>query len=281
MRWPTCVIALLVCLTLVACEREPIAPEEGVRIATTSPAVGVMLRDFNAESLVVGRSGYDVALDSELPVVGDMAGFDLERLSMLGATHVFVETGAAKAPQGLIEVSKSAGFELIPFELTSLEHLTELATLVHGTVSPHVDAGPLPAGLFDSALRRDPSLFEAGTVLLLLAGSAPAALGPGSVHHEVLVEMGGTAAITAGRPYMPLDAEDPLELSPEAIVLFAPEKDEPWRELLGATAELPLPAIESGRVLALRDSDVLMASTSTLRYADALRSQLQRWAQDR
>ena len=280
MRCFAIVMSVLACVILAACEHEPAAPAEGVRIATTSPAVGVMLRDFNAESLVVGRSGYDVALDPALPVVGDMAGFDLERLSTLGATHVFVETGASKPPQGLLEVAESAGFELVPFELTSLEQLIELATRVHEAVSPLVEAGPAPSALFESALRRDDALSKAGSVLLLIAGSTPAALGPGSVHHEVLIEIGGTPAITAGRPYMPLDAEDLLKLAPNAIVLFAPDKDEAWEDMLGSVADLPLPAVEYGRVLVLRDEDVLMASTSTLRYADALRAQLERWAQE-
>jgi len=274
---------LLTCalLMLLACERVAPSSPPGVRIATTSPAVGVMLRDFNAASLAVGRSGYDVALDPMLPVVGDMAGFDLERLSTLGATHVFVETGASAPPAGLREVSDSAGFELVAFELTSLAQLIELAERVYAMVSPHVDAGPAPQTRFEAALRRDDSLARAGPVLLLIPGSSPAALGPGSVHHEVLMAMGATPAISTGRPYMPLDAEDLIELSPKAIVLLAPEKDEPWETLLGPLAELQIPACDAGRVVVLRDADVLMASTSTLRFAEAVRSNVRRWAEDR
>lgn len=278
MRWLA--FALLV---LVGACGEQAAPQasQGVRIATTSPAVGIMLRDFGAQTLAVGRSGYDVALDPSLPVVGDAAGIDLEQLSACGATHVYAETGASAPPAGLAELAGRVGFEVRTFELTNLEQLIELADGVHGLVSGEVDAGELPSERFAAALDRDDALAGAGRVLLLIPGEPAAALGPGSVHHEVLAAMGGALALDAGRPYMPLDAEDVLTLSPEAIVLLAPGKGGDWRALLGPLASLPVPAIEGGRVAVFRDAEVLMASTSTLRYADELRRQLSAWARER
>lgn len=278
MRW----LALLFVLLLAACGESPERPPEaGVRIATTSPAVGIMLRDFGAQGLAVGRSGYDVALDPSLPVVGDAAGIDLERLSAVGATHVYYESGASAVPAGLSELAGGVGFEVRAFELTSLEQLIELAGDVHGLVSSEVEAGPPPAELFGAALAMDAGLADAGRVLLLIPGAPAAALGPGSVHHAVLVRIGGTPALEAGRPYMPLDAEDVLEIAPDAIVLLAPGKAEDWRTLLGPLAGLPVPAIEGGRVAVLRDEEVLMASTSTLRYAAELRGRLEAWARER
>ncbi|MEQ8844255.1 MAG: hypothetical protein RIB58_05315 [Phycisphaerales bacterium] len=266
---------------LAGCERSPTAPSGGgVRIATTSPAVGIMLRDFGAAELAVGRSGYDIALDPTLPVVGDAAGIDLERLSALRATHAFVETGASAPPAGLVEVADASGFELVTFELTSLEQLIEVAQAVHAVVRGQVDAGPAPADRFAAALEPDSALADAGAVLLLIPGTPAAALGPGSVHHEVLVAMGGRSALEGGRPYMPVDAEDVLAISPDAIVVLAPGEGEDWASLLGSYSALPVPAIERGRVAVLRDADVLMASTSTLRFADDLRGVLLGWAED-
>ncbi|MFI4916328.1 MAG: ABC transporter substrate-binding protein [Phycisphaerales bacterium JB060] len=278
MRWR----ALWLVLLLAACGEPPEAPPEaGVRIATTSPAVGIMLRDFGAQDLAVGRSGYDVALDPALPVVGDAAGIDLERLSAVGATHVYYESGASTVPAGLTEMAGDVGFEVRAFELTSLEQLIDLANDVHGLVSGEVDAGQPPGALFEAALEHDEAFADAGRVLLLMPGTPAAVLGPGSVHHEVLVRVGGTPVLDAGRPYMPLDAEDVLEIGPDAIVLLAPGKAEDWRTLLGPLAELPVPAIEAGRVAVLRDEEVLMASTSTLRYAAELRGRLEAWARER
>jgi len=278
MRW----LALALLALVGACgEQAKPTTSQGVRIATTSPAVGIMLRDFGAESLAVGRSGYDVALDSALPVVGDAAGIDLEQLSATGATHVYLETGASAPPSGVTELADSVGFEVRAFELTNLEQLIELADGVHGLVSSEVDAGGLPSERFASALETEDALAGAGRVLLLMPGEPAAALGPGSVHHEVLVAIGGASALEAGRPYMPLDAEDVLALSPEAIVLLVPGKDGNWRDLLGPLAELPVPAIQNARVAVFRDDEVLMASTSTLRYANELRRQLGEWARER
>ncbi len=278
MKW----LSLALLVLIAACgEQSTPHPSQGVRIATTSPAIGIMLRDFGAQSLAVGRSGYDVSLDPSLPVVGDAAGIDLEQLSASGATHVYVETGASAPPAGLAELAEDVGFEVRAFELTNLEQLIELADGVHGLVSSEVDAGALPSERFASALEPDDALADAGRVLLLMPGEPAAALGPGSVHHEVLVAIGGVSALDAGRPYMPLDAEDVLTLSPDAIVLLAPGNDADWRELLGVLAELPVPAIENGRVAVFHDDEVLMASTSTLRYADELRQQLSEWARER
>ncbi len=277
MKW----LAVLLVALVTACGQQATPQTEtGLRIATTSPAVGIMLRDFEAQSLAVGRSGYDLALDPDLPVVGDAAGVDLERLSALRASHVYVETGASAPPAGLAELAASAGFEVRPFELTSLEQLIELADDVHGLVSAEVYAGALPSARFAVALESDTRLANAGRVLLLMPGTPAAALGPGSVHHEVLLAIGGVSALDAWRPYMPLDAEDVLTLSPDAIVLLAPGKGDDWRALLGPLAGLPVPAIESGRVAVFGDDEVLMASTSTLRYAEDLRRQLDSWARD-
>lgn len=277
MRWLA--VTLLVLLGACGEQNQPPAAE-GVRIATTSPAVGIMLRDFGADSLAVGRSGYDVALDPALPVVGDAAGIDLEQLSATGATHVYVETGASAPPAGLAGIAEDIGFEVRAFELTNLEQLIELADGVHGLVSSEIDAGELPSERFARAFAVDASLADAGRVLLLMPGEPAAALGPGSVHHEVLVAIGGASALDAGRPYMPLDAEDVLTLAPDAIVVLAPGKADQWRELLGPLAELPVPAIEYARVAVFGDDEVLMASTSTLRYADELRRQLGQWARE-
>ncbi len=239
-----------------------------------------MLRDFGAEGLAVGRSGYDVALDPALPVVGDAAGIDLERLSGVEATHVFYESGASAVPVGLTELAGRVGFEVRAFELTSLEQLADVAADVHALVSEEVDAGPPPGERFEAALASDAELADACRVLLLLPGTPVAALGPGSVHHEVLLRLGGVSALDDGRPYMPLDVEDVLTISPDAIVLLAPGKAEDWRSLLGPIADLPIPAVERGRVAVLRDDEVLMASTSTLRYADELRERLRSWARE-
>lgn len=278
MRW----FWLFVCVLVAACGKAPNTGErDGVRVATTSPAVGVMLRDFGAAHLAVGRSGYDVALDPALPVIGDAAGLDLERLGTLGATHVFVETGDNAPPAGLEAMARRVGFEVACFELTNLRQLVDLAERVHGVVSTETDAGTSPRERFAQALAHDASLAGAGRVLLLMPGTPPAALGPGSVHHDVLVSMGGVPAIETGRPYMPLDAEDLLALSPDAVVLLVPGDDRPLEALLGRLASLPVPAFADGRVALLRDPEVLMASTSTIRYADDLRGWLEAWARGR
>ena len=62
----------------------------------------------------------------------------------------------------------------------------------------------------------------AGRVLLLWPTNPPAAVGPGSFHHEVLVRAGGRPAIESGSAYIELDAEGVLALAPDAIMVISP-----------------------------------------------------------
>ncbi|MEO1009000.1 MAG: hypothetical protein AAFX79_10555 [Planctomycetota bacterium] len=287
-------IAVLLGLTIAGCERAASTPSAtqsaALRIATTSPAVGVLLRDFGASDLAVGRSGWDVALPSDVAVVGDAAGVDLESLLAAQPTHLYIESSGGP-PEAAARLADRAGFEIRTFPLVGLDDLIAIADDVHALVSRDRDAGEPPSARFAEALRPDASLAGAGRVLVLMAGTPPAALGPGSVHQEVLERIGGVAALPEGRAYLPLDAEDVLAIDPDAIVLLDPrERGDPsaaagdgtrLEAALGILARLPITAIEDGRVALVDDPEVLMASTSTLRYARELRAQLERWRDER
>jgi len=274
---------LAACVALVACGGGD-APQPGapgaVRIATNSPAVGVMLRDLGAADALVGRSGWDVASPASVPVVGDAAGLDYERLASVRPTHVYLESGAAQPPRRLVTLGEDVGYTIRTFQLTGLDAAVTLADELHVLVGG--DGRP-PSADFADALRADAGLADAGRVLLLVAGDPPAALGPGSAHDELLRRMGATPAITEGGPYMPLDAEDLLAVAPDAIVVFDPNAaaGEGWRGAMEGYASLPVPAFERGRVALVGDAEALMASTSLLRVARRLRGLLAGWAAGR
>ena len=75
--------------------------EGAPRIVALGPSVGIILQDLGLEELVVGRHGWDLALDPDLPVCGDLNGIDYENLIGVRPTHVLLEWGSQEVPRRL------------------------------------------------------------------------------------------------------------------------------------------------------------------------------------
>ena len=151
---------------------------------------------------------------------------------------------------------------------------------------------------FERALSFDPDLARAGRTLLLYQGEgersgasrtgSPAALGPGSYHHDLLLRIGGQTATEQGKPFMPLDAEDVARLSPDVIIIVrprpaaAPASPAPTVDdllaSLGAVARLDTPAVRNRRIAVIDDPMALIPGTNLATVADTMREILGRWA---
>lgn len=267
------------------------------RIVALSPAVAVMLRDLGHEGSVVARHAYDRVLPPSVPVAGDQGGVDYEVVLAVRPTHVVTEFGEQGVPERLGALAREHGWVLMDVRLRSLDEIAGVAddlALLFGGEPPRgareVDPSAwlsrfdLPSARLAEAWRdRGPAVRGAGRVLLLVDGGE-GALGPGSFHHELLVRLGGTPALTEGGPWQTLDAEDVLRLAPDAIIVYVPE-DEPGAEAarfveppgpdaaevrrrLGRAADLPIPAVERGRVALIYDRLALMPATSLAQTAD-------------
>jgi ABC-type Fe3+-hydroxamate transport system substrate-binding protein len=128
-----------------------------------------------------------------------------------------------------------------------------------------------------------------GRVLLLFGTSPAGALGPGSYHHEILVGLGASPAITRGAPFMTLDKEDLLHLAPEAIILIQPRwpgtpegarDPEALRGRLRKLAALDLPALRTGRVALIDDPMALVPGTNLVEVAREMEEILRGWSAD-
>lgn len=297
-----CVIAVGAVLAVLGAvlnqseDRRPDArPDDAVRIAAIGPSVAIILKDLGLEDLIVGRHGYDMALDPALPVCGDLNGIDYEALLRTRPTHVVVEWDHREKPARLARLAESLRWEVRYERLATLDEVRACAAQLASLFADELSArGRDPARLLermDAAWSRtDANLAGAGRVLLLVATNPPGAVGPGSFHHDVLERIGGVGALRDAGAYVTMDVEDVIRLAPDAIVLViprprgAPATDptpEEIARLLGPLASRKIPAVTNGRVALIDDPLCQTASTALIDFADQLARILRRWsAQD-
>jgi ABC-type Fe3+-hydroxamate transport system substrate-binding protein len=252
------------------------------RLAVLSPALAVIVRDLGLASRVVARHAYDDVLPKELPAVGDQAGIDYEALLRAQPTHVLVQWGARELPDRLLSLAHEQGWQLINSNPLNMAEIAQAVQTIDASLGAIDDPAPTDdaAALLEQlrTLRTTTPHAQAGTTLLLASTNPPAALGPGSCHHELLVALGGTPTITTGTPWMELSHEDLVQYAPHAIVLIKPRSargvtdadvpsSDPWQPL----AQLNLQAIRENRVAIIDDPEGLLPSTSMIRVGERLR----------
>ncbi len=270
----------------------PASPDEATgapRIVALSPAVAVTLRDLGLEDRIVGRHGWDLVLDRSLPVCGDQSGINYESLLAARPTHVILEWGSRDLPARLVQLADANGWSVRTVRLLTL---ADIRSFTAGAAAEFAPGDPRAVSVVASldGMADGVDRSGAGRVLLLLSASPPAALGPGSYHHEILSLLGGAPALAQGQPYVTLNAEDVLRLAPDGIVLISPrspgtaEAGEPtWERIaarLGRLAELPIPAVERRRVAVIDDPLALIPSSAAVEFAARLRVVLDAWASE-
>jgi ABC-type hemin transport system substrate-binding protein len=298
------VSVLLVLLTLVgACESKSPAPTttspSRPRIASVSPAVGVLLADLHYDHLCVGRDGHDMVLQPSIPVIGDQTRLDYEALIAARPTLVLTQWGSRDLPPRLVELANANHWKLIDSRLLTLEDIRDstmqldrelcaaTSVLAPSEACRHLlarmDAAWSSAGKDYSAL---------GRILLLAEPSPPAAFGPGSCHYQVLERLGVQPAITSGAAYINLTLEDILPLAPDAIILINPRppntparSSEDLQKLcdakLASIAALDIPAAKAQRMALIDDPLGFIPSTSMIRVAEEIRTVFDGWASGR
>lgn len=294
------------------------SPAGQARIVALSPAVAVMLRDLGLGDRIVGRHDYDMVLPRSVRPVGHQEAIDYEALLACDPTHVVIEWGSRPLPPRLTELAVSERWEIIRVRLLTIDDIARTVddlAIRFGVVNfsgadpsrppdiPGAGPGPMLPRFEDPARRLEIELPSArlarawsrrgegyaaiGGVLLLASTDPAGALGPGSFHHEILERIGGTPAISAGTPWMELDAEDVLRLQPGAIVLIAPRAgdvptDPPGvdevRRRLGRLATLDLPAVRTERIALIDHPLALTPSTAMAEFADELARILDGWS---
>lgn len=299
------------------------------RIVAIAPGIAQIVRDLGCAHLLVGRHSADEWSDPHLRVCCDPQGIDYENLLAAHPTHVFLQWGDNPIPPRLSALAIEKGWTVVNIPLLKLDDITHAVNTVHATIKPQEldalrwerahTATDTPDGRpsaqpseternfaiaqllllqrFEAALVPDETLADAGRILLLYQGDGeqatggghPAALGPGSYHHDLLLRLGGRSAIAQGQPFMPLDAEDIARLKPDAIIIVRPRSSGAAQAIaapttgellasLGVVARLSIPAVKNNRIAIIDEPMSLIPGTNMAEVADHLRAILTRWA---
>jgi ABC-type Fe3+-hydroxamate transport system substrate-binding protein len=256
------------------------------RIVSLSPAIAISLRDLGFEQLIVGRDAYDRILPASIPVCGDLEGIDYEHLLSVRPTHILTQLGVKQFPARLEELAQRNKWMLRNFPQLSLEDIASVARDLENIFAPSAPAAPVFKEMERAWSKRGEGFPGAGRVLLLAAVDSPSAFGPGSCHQQILERIGATPAIKDGAPYITLDAEDVLKLSPDAIILILPrEPGTPAanatpaevRRLLGRVGQLDIAAVKNGRLALIDDPLAHTPSTAMIGVADEMAKILSEW----
>lgn len=304
----------------------PSGSADGVRIVALSPAVAQILRDVGTGERIVGRHGFDSWTDARVPSCGEQGQIDYEALLRVRPTHVLLqwpgamssvdwETGRVTRepledgalPGRLREMARTHGWTVRNFNVLTLADIEGAATVMErmfgeeggegvGARDPAPDDAMTGVERLRHALRRREGINgeRIGPVLMLVATEEPAALGPGSCHHEMLCRVGGLPALQSGAPYVRLDVEDVIRLAPGALIVWRPirGKDdgtgiggriattEEYRALLGPLDRRDIPAVAAGRVGVIEDPLCLLPSTGLWRGAEAMAWLLLEWSSE-
>jgi len=317
----------LLCALVVGCGRSPSETTPGataenprggddrtvaVRLAVLSPALAATLDDLGLRDVIVAKHDYDLVLGDDVPGFGHNDAIDYERLLAVEPTHVLLEENRRGVPERLATLARERGWVVRTFALRTMDDVAAVAddlALTFGAASfePSRDAGPsaipgmgrvelpderfgreLPSAALARALRPVEGAASVGRVLLLASVDPPAAVGPGSFHHDILVRLGGVPAIDEGSAWMELDAEDVLRLDPAAIVLIAPRPvgaspgetgAEATRARLRSLGTLPIAAVASGWLTTIDDPLALLPGLSMVVFAEELGAVLEGWAE--
>lgn len=271
----------------------------GKRIAAVSPALAITLRDLGLADQIVARHAWDMVLDLKVPIVGDQSAVDFEALLAADPTHVMLEWGVRPVPERLAEMATRHDWRVKSWSLLSYQQVRasfgEIAAFLAEGADGTPDGGQellarateLTARL-DAACAQRTEATRAGTVLQLHSVMPPAALGPGSFHHEIMERLGGRSALTSGGAYVQMHMEDLLQIAPESIVIVEPRdarggaakgsSDWPSMERkLGAIARLQIPAVKERRVALIDDPLCLTPSSAMIGFAGELAAILGRW----
>jgi ABC-type Fe3+-hydroxamate transport system substrate-binding protein len=309
----TALLLLLLTLLLTACGSNTTPPssaadngsEEEFRIAALAPAIAVILRDLGHEDTIVARHDFDLICPDSIPKAGSSLGWDLEALIAARPTHLIMQRSeTAPIPGTLTAAADEHGWTIMARPLDTLDDVANLADDLHYLIDGPPERDPTildpteslahtqPSERLARAWRdRGPIADRAGRVLILGSLDPPAAMGPGSFHHQLITRMGMTPAITDGAMWIELDYEGLIALAPDAILVFSPRQraddarfglPEPTIgnsafETLGPIADLPIPAIDHERVAVIDHPLALLPSTALADVALEIERVLGSW----
>lgn len=249
---------MLLCMLFACAQSEPVETS-GERIVSLSPSITATVVDLGKGNFVVGRSAFCAAVDSSVPVVGDLYSIDYERLLRLRPTKVFVQKTTSDIDAHLVKLAEENNFDLYAWKC---DRVGEIA-LMHDELIKLLDCKTDPLQFYVD--KTEVALPE--TILLMTPGAegkAGLCFGKQTYLDDVVVMMGGANAIeTSG--WISLSLEDIARLEPSVIVVVS---DTHFEVSKGVFA-LDIP------IIPFIHPDVLIPSSRMTDVAIALQHELQ------
>lgn len=269
--------------------------EQVPRIVTLAPALTQMVVDLGLEQWLVGVSRHDEAAPPGVPVVGDILDLNMEALLSVRPTHVLAMQTREGLPGPLKELAEQGRFALASWPSPqSIEEvgqilLDERELLGEGERVERASLGAI-LGVRERAMevklrmmsrlaqlsRLTASRSSARPRVLLVLGTDPlGAVGPGTVHHQLLTTVNAINALEeAGSGYVVLEREKLLAINPDVILLLLPgapglgslEKD----ARLAVFRGLEITAVQKRQIRLVAEPGILLPSSNLDRIAAAL-----------
>lgn len=256
--------------------------QQGVapRIVSLSPAISRTLVDFGLEDQIVGRTPYCESIPKDIPIVGDLVHLDYEMLIRVNPTHVLLQPPSSGIDQTLVKLATDRNWLIEWWKLDTIDDIEQMVREIPVVLFEHDQERLKEAANHAARITNEfaISLSPAGQHAyqgrtLIMSGLDPVlAYGPGTFPYEMYRSLGGVNVVEA-EGYPTYSLEDVVRLNPEAIVIIKPYAEEGTDplSLLGALAESPIEAVQSGRLGLLTHPDALLPSTGLIEVAKELR----------
>ncbi len=306
-------VALLAGL-LVSCNKSPSqdaspslddsSSSQELRLAALSPGIAVMLRDLGYEDQIVAKHDYDMVLSDRVPAAGSELGFDLEVLIQTNPTHLFFQKTTAERSPKLLALAKEHGWVIFERPLNTLDDIATTMDDLYFLFEGLPERAPRQYDMNEVLGNQTPSVVlanswddlgpvadRAGRVLVLGSVDPIGVMGPGSYHYQIVERLGATPAIDQGSMWIEMDYEDLIALNPDSIIYIAPRQSsdadrfgesspmtiEEIRSIFGPIAELPISAVEHGRIGVIDHPLGLLPSGALAQVAEQIGALIESW----
>lgn len=252
-----CATSLLLVLVLTACAQPPSTPTTNdLRIASLSPAITALLHELQLEHRLVGRSAFCRRVDA-VPVVGDLAGANVEVLLRLAPTLLICQATSAPPPAGFEQAASRCSAASLKLAMDDMDDLHAAIDAIVVAVDPtnlNVDLAKRAAALhaqLKASLVQAPATQR--RVLLLQGGPSMLAWGEHTWLGRIVKAAGGLP-IPAEAGWRTLSAEDVTRLQPDVLLILSetPHQDP------GPSALLETPARRMGRIHVVHHPDLFI-----------------------
>jgi len=275
-----------------------------LRLAALSPGIAVMLRDLGYEDQIVAKHEYDMVLSDQVSAAGSEIGFDLEVLIQTNPTHLFFQKTTADRSPRLLALAKERGWVIFERPLNTLDDIASTMDDLYFLFEGLPERRPRQYDMNEVLGKQTPSVAlanslddlgpaadRAGRVLVLGSVDPIGVMGPGSYHHQIIERLGATPAIVEGAMWIEMDYEDLIALNPDSIIYIAPRQStvddrfgtgsgmtiEEIKAIFGPIAELPIAAVEHGRIGVIDHPLGLLPSGALAQVAEQIRALMESW----